>query len=278
MLRMHVLAQSGAVFAFAIHRLSTCPPGAYQVFSFAIAMPLPPAPVERQARHIRQVHYRSFERSDGLWDVEGELDRHQSCRYATPGWRHVSERAKPIHHMHIRVTIDTDLVVHAIERCDGCLPLQPCPGALGSHATHGRLQHGAWLAQGHRHPSAWCGRLRPYARAAAEHGDAAFQSISEAFKAVTTSPPGFWAAAQAGTATARRCCSFSRALSAMSYPSAVSTPRPALNPLYTPNDSSMPIPPPASNPAIFTPAFAYPMAHPDGRLAHFGAGGDRVPL
>ena len=36
-------------------------------------MPLSAPTIDRQPRHIRSVRYQIFERSDGLWDVEGEL-------------------------------------------------------------------------------------------------------------------------------------------------------------------------------------------------------------
>lgn len=96
------------------------------------AMPLSP-PVPRTAQHLRRVTYRSFERADGLWDIEGEL--HDSKEYDA---RHVRDASRmrlagePIHHMFLRVTIDRDLVVHAIEATMDDHPLGGCPEALSS--------------------------------------------------------------------------------------------------------------------------------------------------
>ncbi len=77
-------------------------------------MPLS-APVPRKASHIRRVTYQGYEREDGLWDMEAEL--HDSKAHDMPSFRHQGVRlaGDPIHHMWLRVTIDRQLVVHAIE-------------------------------------------------------------------------------------------------------------------------------------------------------------------
>jgi hypothetical protein len=159
-------------------------------FSFAIAMPLPPAPVERQARHIRQVHYRSFERSDGLWDVEGELIDTKAVDLPRLDGG-MFRAGEPIHHMHIRVTIDTDLVVHAIDAVMDAFPLQPCPGALAAmHRLVGCSMARGWrkAIDTHLHGVAGCTHMRELLL---NMGTAAFQSISEAFQGRDDQPPGF---------------------------------------------------------------------------------------
>lgn len=47
-------------------------------------MPLSAPTIDRQPRHIRSVRYQSFERSDDLWDVEGELIDTKAMD--VPGW------------------------------------------------------------------------------------------------------------------------------------------------------------------------------------------------
>jgi hypothetical protein len=89
-------------------------------------MPLTEIP-DRTPQHLRDVRYRSFSRPDGLWDIEGEL--HDSKTYDAPvhrgeGLRHAGE---PIHHMLLRVTVDRQLVVQAIEVAMDAHPLQDCP-------------------------------------------------------------------------------------------------------------------------------------------------------
>lgn len=82
-------------------------------------MPLS-SPAPRTARHQRRVHYQGFERDDGLWDIEGEL--HDSKTHD------VGERlaGEPIHHMWLRVTVNRQLVVQAIEVIMDTHPLRDC--------------------------------------------------------------------------------------------------------------------------------------------------------
>ena len=108
-------------------------------------MPLS-APVPRKASHIRRVTYQGYEREDGLWDMEAEL--HDSKAHDMPSFRHQGVRlaGDPIHHMWLRVTIDRQLVVHAIEAAIDAHPLQDCPQARP--ALQGMV--GACMARGWR--------------------------------------------------------------------------------------------------------------------------------
>lgn len=108
-------------------------------------MPLS-APVPRKTSHIRRVTYQGYEREDGLWDMEAEL--HDSKAHDMPSFRHQGVRLAedPIHHMWLRVTIDRQLVVHAIEAAMDAHPLQDCPQARP--ALQGMV--GACMARGWR--------------------------------------------------------------------------------------------------------------------------------
>ena len=91
-------------------------------------MPLsPPAP--RTARHQRRVNYQGYERDDGLWDIEGEL--HDSKMHDAPSFRDAGRRraGEPIHHMWLRVTVNRQLVVQAIDVAMDTHPLKDCPQA-----------------------------------------------------------------------------------------------------------------------------------------------------
>ena len=109
-------------------------------------MPLsPPAP--RTLKHVRRVNYQGFERDDGLWDIEGEL--HDSKAYDATSFRDPTKQrlaGEAIHHMWLRVTIDRQLVVHAIEAAMDAHPLQDCPQARP--ALQGMV--GACMARGWR--------------------------------------------------------------------------------------------------------------------------------
>lgn len=108
-------------------------------------MPLS-VPFPRKASHIRRVTYQGYEREDGLWDMEAEL--HDSKAHDMPSFRHQGVRlaGDPIHHMWLRVTIDRQLVVHAIEAAMDAHPLQDCPQARP--ALQGMV--GACMARGWR--------------------------------------------------------------------------------------------------------------------------------
>ena len=108
-------------------------------------MPLS-APVPRKTSHIRRVTYQGYEREDGLWDMEAEL--HDSKAHDMPSFRHQGVRlaGDPIRRMWLRVTIDRQLVVHAIEAAMDAHPLQDCPQARP--ALQGMV--GACMARGWR--------------------------------------------------------------------------------------------------------------------------------
>ncbi len=143
-------------------------------------MPLsPPAP--RTARHVRRVTYQGFERDDGLWDIEGEL--HDSKAYDAPVHRGQGMRraGEPIHHMRLRVTVDRQLVVQAIEVAMDAHPLKDCPLAqaalqqmVGCSMTRGWRQ----AIQKHLGGVASCTHLRELLFNLAT---AAFQSVTAVF-------------------------------------------------------------------------------------------------
>ncbi len=91
-------------------------------------MPLSPV-ANRTPKHLRDVRYRSFEREDGLWDIEGELVDTKAYDLVLAGERK-RKAGDAIHHMWIRCTINTDLVVQAIEVSMDAHPLGGCPQAL----------------------------------------------------------------------------------------------------------------------------------------------------
>lgn len=91
-------------------------------------MPLPPPVSDRKLSHVRRVTYQGFEREDGLWDIEAELHdskpEDRPSRHSPDGVRRAGEA---IHHMWLRVTVDPQLTVHAIESAMDAHPLRQCP-------------------------------------------------------------------------------------------------------------------------------------------------------
>ena len=87
-------------------------------------MPLSASNATRKRLHARQATYEGFEREDGLFDIDAHLaDIKDHDFELLTGNRPAGE---PIHAMHVRVTIDREYTIHAIEaRTDR----MPYPGA-----------------------------------------------------------------------------------------------------------------------------------------------------
>lgn len=87
-------------------------------------MPLPLPAVQRKHIHTRRIVCEAYEREDGMWDVEANMTDVKS--YDT-------ERAKagqPLHNMWVRLTLDTQFVIHGIESEMDAYPQQMCPHAV----------------------------------------------------------------------------------------------------------------------------------------------------
>jgi hypothetical protein len=97
-------------------------------------MPLSPA-APRKRLHVRDVRYEGFVRDDGLIDIEGHLiDVKDHDLTLLSG---VRPRGEPVHDMWVRLTIDRDLNVRAIEASTDAMPY---PGGCDSIAdAYGKL-------------------------------------------------------------------------------------------------------------------------------------------
>lgn len=76
-------------------------------------MPLSSSTVERQPLHTRSIRVQSYGRADGLWDLEAELVDTKSYDFSLRGREH--RAGQPVHHMHLRVTIDAEYTIVAAE-------------------------------------------------------------------------------------------------------------------------------------------------------------------
>lgn len=78
--------------------------------------------------HARDVQFRSFLRRDGQWDIEGTLiDTKAYDQVATE--RGPLAAGTPIHHMRIRLTIDDNFTVHAVQVDMPATPFGECQQA-----------------------------------------------------------------------------------------------------------------------------------------------------
>lgn len=87
-------------------------------------MPLSSTAVDRSRLHVRAVTYEGYRRSDELFDIEGHLTDVKDHDYSLlTGVRRAGD---PVHDMWIRLTIDREYLIRAIEvRTDE----MPYPGA-----------------------------------------------------------------------------------------------------------------------------------------------------
>ncbi|MBY4678134.1 DUF2889 domain-containing protein [Marinobacterium arenosum] len=90
-------------------------------------MPLS-TPQPRSLQHTRQVRCEGFQRTDGLWDIEGHLTDTKSfameCKERNDGIIPVGE---PLHGMSIRITVDLDLNILDVEAAMDYTPFRICP-------------------------------------------------------------------------------------------------------------------------------------------------------
>ncbi|SCK30091.1 DUF2889 domain-containing protein [Vogesella sp. LIG4] len=88
-------------------------------------MPLSP-PAERSLFHHRQIHCRGYRRQDGLWDIEGSIVDTKGYALTFYDGRPLAP-GLPLHEMHLRLTVDDDLLIHAAEASTEHAPFPPCP-------------------------------------------------------------------------------------------------------------------------------------------------------
>ena len=88
-------------------------------------MPLSEPTVARELHHRREVICQGFRRADGLYDIEGALD--DTKPFPVPN-HHQQEipASTPIHGMRLRLTVDLDLLIHAIEVASDAVPNPIC--------------------------------------------------------------------------------------------------------------------------------------------------------
>jgi hypothetical protein len=88
-------------------------------------MPLS-APAQREHLHTRQIECQGFHRSDGLWDIEAHMTDRKSYSFPSDERGEVTA-GTPIHDMWVRVTLDDEFHITAIEAVTDSSPYQLCP-------------------------------------------------------------------------------------------------------------------------------------------------------
>ena len=87
-------------------------------------MALPPAS-PRKLSHTRTVVYRGYDREDGLWDIEAELTDVKPYTFQVPN-EAPFPADEPIHHLSIRLTIDDQMLIHAVVTSMDTIPHPEC--------------------------------------------------------------------------------------------------------------------------------------------------------
>lgn len=82
--------------------------------------------VPRTLFHEREVRCLGYRRDDGLWDIEGRIIDTKTYPLTFYNGRSL-EPGQPLHEMHLRLTIDDALVIHAAEASTVHSPHPPCP-------------------------------------------------------------------------------------------------------------------------------------------------------
>jgi len=91
-------------------------------------MSLSPA-APRRKFHTRNIVCDGYKRDDGLWDIEARILDTKAYAYDEP-MRGRREAGDAVHDMRVRLTVDDDLLVHAIEVAMPATPYGTCQGAM----------------------------------------------------------------------------------------------------------------------------------------------------
>lgn len=99
-------------------------------------MPLPSSEVPRQPLHTRSIRVHSYARDDGLFDIEAELVDVKGYDFPKRNGE-TFKAGDPIHHMHLRITIDEEYNIKAAEAVydaapygDACMAIEEAYGGL----------------------------------------------------------------------------------------------------------------------------------------------------
>ena len=108
-------------------------------------MPLPQSNSRRALRHTRAITVQVFARDDGLWDLDAHIaDTKTRDTKLASGIRPAGE---PVHDLHLRVTIDTQMTIVAAEAVSDAVPYPGFCDTIGP--AYGKLV-GLNLSQGFR--------------------------------------------------------------------------------------------------------------------------------
>ncbi|MCB1756168.1 MAG: DUF2889 domain-containing protein [Gammaproteobacteria bacterium] len=89
-------------------------------------------PVGRELLHTRKVTCAGYRRHDGLYDIEGSIVDTKSYDFDNRDRGGRIHAGEPLHEMHVRLTLDLDMVVHDAEAVTEWAPYHVCSNAAAS--------------------------------------------------------------------------------------------------------------------------------------------------
>ena len=94
------------------------------------------APLERRKLHTRTITIEGYARSDGLWDIEAQMTDVKTYGFDNHDRGRI-DAGEPLHDMRLRLTVDAELCIHAIEATTTAGPYRACPAVT---PNYGRLK------------------------------------------------------------------------------------------------------------------------------------------
>jgi len=84
--------------------------------------------VTREPLHTRNISFEGFRRSDGLFEIVGQLVDRKPHDFAPPSGPRVVPANEPIHDIGIRVVFNIDMVIRAVTTTMRAYPYHDCMG------------------------------------------------------------------------------------------------------------------------------------------------------
>jgi len=84
-------------------------------------MPLPPPDVPREPLHTRSIRVDAYARNDGQWDLDAQIIDVKAYDFPRESGA-VHKAGQPVHHMHLRVTIDAEFTITAAQAAYDAAP------------------------------------------------------------------------------------------------------------------------------------------------------------
>ncbi|WP_321885158.1 DUF2889 domain-containing protein [Paraburkholderia bannensis] len=93
-----------------------------------VSIPASTDEVTREPIHIRNIHFEGFRRSDGMFEIVGQLGDTKPYEFTPPGGLRVVSANTPVHDIGVCVVFDLEMVIHAVSAFMRAFPYRDCAG------------------------------------------------------------------------------------------------------------------------------------------------------